>query len=169
MQNATNETQNNNGLDFFAYIEQWDEANKPPREWTLEDCKKRLKVNFDKSKRGIGFIDVTVRLHGVTLIKFPNGKSRITIDEGAFLPEEVLEQVQSNDAIVEEARQRMFETLDSAKQARINSHRKREANHCTKTADEIAFEKEARRSHKETWELIEEFESDQEQAQPLSV
>jgi len=86
-------------------------------EWTLDDCKKNLKVIFRECSEADSFV-VSINLGGLTSLKIFNGKTTFKMKKGLMGREEILARIIDEDVAIEEARGRMIQSLRKAKQSR---------------------------------------------------
>jgi hypothetical protein len=100
------------------------EESKNPRDWTIEDCKQSLSVIFRESTKH-DLIDVSVRLHGLTMLKIYEGKTTLQIAKGSLSKQEIRERVQGSEEMLLEAKDRLIQSLNKARTSReINYKRK---------------------------------------------
>jgi hypothetical protein len=100
------------------------EEAKSPRDWTVEDCKQKLKVIFKESKDE-DYIDVSIRLQGFTFLKVQNNKTVFKIKNGTMNKQEILERVQKADAVILEAKNRLIASLDKARTSRETTFKRK--------------------------------------------
>jgi hypothetical protein len=122
---TTNTTQQEeaNIMNLFNDIA-FEEETKSPRDWTLEDCKKNLKVIFKESKHA-NKIDVSVRLQGLTMLKIHNSKTTLTIESGTMTIDEVRERVLTADEMILEAKSRLVASLKKAQTSRETTYKRK--------------------------------------------
>lgn len=98
-----------------------------PHDWTLADCKKMLTVDnviFRETQKS-GEINVSVRLHGLTMLKINKNKTTMAIPNGSFTKEEVLERIKSCDEMINEAKDRHKASLKKAKTSRETTYKRK--------------------------------------------
>jgi hypothetical protein len=100
------------------------EEARSPRDWTLEDCKKKLTVIFKEPTEG-DCIDVSIRLQGFTFLKIQNQKTVFKMKKGEMSKGEVLERVQQADAVILEAKSRLIASLDKARTSRETTFKRK--------------------------------------------
>jgi hypothetical protein len=152
-------------------------------EWTLDDCKNNLKVIFRECSDADSYI-VSINLGGLTSLKVFNGKTTFKMKKGLMEKEEMLARVIDEDGVIEEARERMIQSLRKAKQSRevtkarkereLESLHKQHMNKLSKlqqrTINDSKKEELQERIDLATLESeVEEIESNQAMAQLLSM
>jgi hypothetical protein len=123
-ENQTNDVNTNkeeNIMNLFDDIAV--EEARSPRDWTLEDCKKKLTVIFKESKKD-NHVDVSVRLQGFTFLKIQNNKTTFQMEKG-ISKQEILERVQRADVTIIEAKNRLIASLDKARTSRETTFKRK--------------------------------------------
>ena len=103
------------------------EEIKSPQDWTLAECKKKLtvdQVTFRQSTKDNQII-VSVRFQGLTMLKISENKTTMTIPNGSFTKEEVLERIKSCDEMILEAKERHIASLKKAKTSRETTFKRK--------------------------------------------
>ncbi len=113
----TTTNQEENIMNLFSDIAVPVQENKKPIDWTLEDCKNNLKVIFRECSDPDCFI-VSINLGGLTSLKVFEGKTTFKMKKGLMEKEEMLARVKNEDSVIEEARERLLQSLRKAKQSR---------------------------------------------------
>jgi hypothetical protein len=119
-ENQTNDLNTNKEeikMNLFADIAAPVQERKNAIDWTLDDCKNNLNVIFRVCSDADCFI-ASINLGGLTSLKAFNGKTTLKIRKGLMEEEEMLARVRDADALIEEARKRMIQSLRKAKQSR---------------------------------------------------
>jgi hypothetical protein len=112
-------------MNLFDDIAVTVQERKNAGEWTLDDCKKNLKVIFRECSEADTFI-VSINLGGLTSLKIFNGKTTFKMKKGLMGREEMLARVIDEDVVIEEARGRMIQSLRKAKQSRETTKARKE-------------------------------------------
>tara|TARA_R110002167_G_scaffold32371_3_gene105172 strand:+ start:249 stop:653 length:405 start_codon:yes stop_codon:yes gene_type:complete len=111
-------------MNLFNDVALTNTETKNPRDWTIDDCRENLTVIFRESKNA-NVIDVSVRLNGLTMLKLHEGKTTVQIPSGSLSKQQILERVRGADNVLEEAKERLIESLNKARTSReINYKRK---------------------------------------------
>lgn len=170
-------------MNLFADIAAPVQERKNAIEWTLDDCKNNLKVIFRECSDADSYI-VSINLGGLTSLKVFNEKTTFKMKKGLMEKEEMLARVIDEDGVIEEARERMIQSLRKAKQSRevtkarkereLESLHKQHMNKLSKlqqrTINDSKKEELQERIDLATLESeVEEIESNQAMAQLLSM
>lgn len=106
-------------MSIFAELEAPEVKKTNPRDWSLEECKKNLRVQFRTLKNRPDCVSVSVRLGGVTALKIgENDKMAVTMLKTKSDKELILQTVIAQDGIIEEAKQRYVDSLNTARTTR---------------------------------------------------
>ncbi|MEP4888486.1 MAG: hypothetical protein ABJV04_00545 [Aliiglaciecola sp.] len=112
-------------MNIFEKLEAPEVKVLNPRDWTLEDCKEKLRVQFRNLKNKPDHVSVSIRLGGVTQLKIgKNEKMSIHVLKKEANAELFLKEAKKQDAIIEDARQRYIDSLNIARTTRNTTQSK---------------------------------------------
>jgi hypothetical protein len=103
------------------------EENKNPRDWTIDDCREHLTV-ITRETINPEVIDVSVRLHGLTMVKLNQDKTTVQIGKGSLSKQEILERVQNAEGLLLEAKERLIKSLNKARSSREITYKRKPKN-----------------------------------------
>jgi hypothetical protein len=96
-----------------------------PRDWTLDDCKNNLRVQFRELKERPDCVSVSVRLGGVTPLKIGgDGKMSLHVLRSVVDRDVILEMIQDQDELILDARDRYIDSLNIARTTRNTTRTK---------------------------------------------
>jgi hypothetical protein len=111
------------------------EENKNPRDWTIDDCREQLTV-ITRETNDPETIDVSVRLHGLTMLKLEGDKTTLPIRKGSLSKQEMLERAQKADDLLAEALARLIKNLNKARSSRELTYKKKPKNAVAPTIEQ---------------------------------
>jgi hypothetical protein len=106
-------------MSIFTDLEAPKVEVKNPRDWSLEECKGKLRVQFRKLKTRPDCVSVSVRLGGVTPLKITeDGRMSIHVNKAQANASSFLEAIVKEDERILDAHKRYVEALDIARTTR---------------------------------------------------
>ena len=112
-------------MNIFANLEAPAVEALNPRDWTLEDCKNKLKVYFRELKTRPDCVSVSVRIGGVTSLKIgSNDEMSIQVRRTDSNKALILETIKNEDEAILEAHKRYVDSLNIARTTRDTTRSK---------------------------------------------
>ena len=109
----------NSKMSIFKEYEAAEVKVLSPKDWTTEDCKNNLRVQFRALKSRPDCVSVSIRLGGVTPLKIgKNEKMSIIVEKSKADRSVFLETVKQQENLIAEAHQRYVDALNVARTTR---------------------------------------------------
>jgi hypothetical protein len=106
-------------MNIFTELEAAKVEVKNPRDWSLDECKGKLRVQFRKLKTRPDCVSVSVRLGGVTSLKITDdGRMSIHVNKAQANASTFLDAILKEDERIIDAHKRYVEALDIARTTR---------------------------------------------------